>query len=379
MTTKKIIAQVHLWLGLASGLVVFILGITGAIYAFSDEIKSVVYYDRLNVEVPRNQHKLSLDVLLPIAEQAIGEGHKISRAQLPQDPSGSYMFRALKVNKGAFGYWNYYEYFYKVYLNPYTGEVVHKENAKFEFFTVVLALHMNLLLGDVIGHFVVRWSVVCFVLLLISGLVLWWPKKWKGKQLKNSFQVKWNAKFKRLNYDLHNVLGFYTFLLLLIISLTGLVWSFGINTDKKFKVLSDTSGTMGKIPADNILQQALKSSPESAYFLYNFPVAKSGTVNVSAYRSNVQFYNRLQYRFDRYNGKMLYTGIEFKDLGAGAKLIALNYDLHTGSALGIFGKFLAFLCGLIAASLPLTGLLIWLKPKKRKVNGRYIAVQNKAS
>jgi len=365
LTAKRIIGQIHLWLGLASGLVVFILGLTGAIYAFSDEIKSFVYQDRLYVDAPAGKQKLSLDILLPIAEKAIGKEHKISRAQLPQDPSGAYMFRALKVDKEAFGYWNYYQYFHKVYLNPYTGEVIHLENAKYEFFTLVLALHMNLLLGDAAGHVIVRWSVVCFVVLLLSGLVLWWPKKWKRKQLKNNFRIKWKAKFKRLNYDLHNVLGFYALLLLLIIALTGLAWSFELTTDKKSKVLSDTTQSLGKLPADLILKQAQASAPASAYFLYNFPAAKSGTVNVSAYQSSIQFYDRLQYRFDRYNGQLLQKGIEFTELGAGAKLIALNYDLHTGSALGLFGKLLAFLAGLIAASLPFTGLVIWLKRKRK--------------
>jgi len=362
---KKIIHFLHLWLGLFSGLVVFILGVTGAIYAFTDEIKEWVYKDRLYVEVPAGATRLPLSKLLPIAEQAMGKERKISRGQLSQARDRTYMFRALKVDKKSFGYWNYYEYYYKVYLNPYTGEVVFKENAKKEFFTVVLALHMNLLLGDTIGHFIIRWSVVCFVFLLLSGLVLWWPKKWKRKQLKKSFKVKWDAKFKRLNYDLHNVFGFYSCLVLLLIALTGLMWSFELTTEKKSKVLSDTTQIVEVMPADRILDQALKASPKTAYFLYNFPAAKSGTVNVSAYQSDMNLYDRVQYRFDRYSGALLQKGLEFKKQPIGTKLISMNYDLHTGSALGITGKILAFFAGLIAAGLPVTGFLIWWKRGKK--------------
>lgn len=362
---KKSTRQIHLWLGLFSGLVVFILGLTGAIYAFQDEIKTLVYKDRLYVEPGKS--RLPLSVLLPIAEQAIGKDHKISRAELSQSAGRTYMFRALKVDKKSFGYWNYYQYYDKVYLNPYTGKVVFKENAKTEFFTVVLALHMNLLLGDLVGHFIIRWSVVCFVILLLSGMVLWWPKNWKFKQLKKSFQLKWNAKFKRLNYDLHNVFGFYSFLILMIIALTGLMWSFDLTTEKKAKVFSDTSQVMGQMPVDSILQQALKASPQTAYFLYNFPAAKSGTVNVSAYQDKTRLYDKQQYRFDRYNGQLLLKGGSFEQLSVGDKLIAMNYDLHTGSVLGLPGKIMAFFAGLIAAGLPITGFLIWWNRGKTKV------------
>ncbi len=346
---------------------VFILGITGAVYAFQDEIKALIYKDRLHVNIPKGAVRLPLSQLIPIAEKAIGKDRKISRAELSQTPGHTYMFRSMKVDKTAFGYWNYYQYYKKVYLNPYTGEVVFKENAKKEFFTVVLALHMNLLLGDTVGHFIVRWSVVCFVILLLSGLVLWWPKKWKAKQLKKSFKIKWDAKFKRLNYDLHNVSGFYTFILLMIISLTGLMWSFELTTEKKTKILSDTTQVATVMPADQILGQAIKASPETAYFLYSFPSAKSGTVNVSAYQDEMRLYRRVQYKFDRYNGKLLQKGAEFGMLSTGAKLIAMNYDLHTGSVLGITGKILAFFAGLIAAGLPITGFLIWWKRGKAKV------------
>lgn len=364
MTLKKLIAQLHLWLGLTSGLVVFILGITGAIYTFSDEIKDVVYKERRYVKTIPNHDKLPLDTLLGIAKQSLGIKHKITRAELSQDPSRNYMFRAFKINKKGVGYWNYYEYYLKVYIDPYTGQVLFKEDASKEFFTVVLALHMNLLLGDSIGHFIVRWSTVFFGILLLSGLVLWWPKKWKHAQLKKSFSIKWNGKFKRLNYDLHNVLGFYALFPLLIVTLTGLAWSFELTSDKKSKVLSDTTQT-ANASANQILKQALAKSPKTAYFLYNFPATKSGTVNLSAYQSDSHLYDRLQYRFDQYNGKLLQTSNPMGSPKLSSKLITLNYDLHTGSALGIWGKLIAFMASLIAAVLPITGFLIWLKKGKK--------------
>ncbi|MEM8966342.1 MAG: PepSY-associated TM helix domain-containing protein [Bacteroidota bacterium] len=62
MTTKKVIGQIHLWLGLASGLVVVILGVTGCIYVFIDEIKPLVYQDRMFVTFEPSP-RMSLDRL----------------------------------------------------------------------------------------------------------------------------------------------------------------------------------------------------------------------------------------------------------------------------------------------------------------------------
>src|SRR5690606_33090151 len=66
-------------------------------------------------------------------------------------------------------------------------------------------------------------STLIFVVMLISGLVLWWPKKKKAKQ---RFTIKWNARWRRKNYDLHNVMGFYVMWIALVLALTGLIWGF---------------------------------------------------------------------------------------------------------------------------------------------------------
>ncbi len=356
---KKIIYLLHLWLGLSSGLVVFVIGLTGAIYSFSDELKAVLYHDRLYVDIPHGAKKQSFDQLLFVAQKKFGGLKKISRVEIQQSPDRTYMFRAYKAEK----------YFEKVYLNPYTAQIVFHEDANKEFFNVVLSIHRTLLLGDVVGHFIIRWSVVCFVILLLSGIVLWWPKKWKMNFWKQKLQVKWDAKAKRLNYDLHQVFGFYAFLILLIISLTGLMWSFDLVSDKKVKIFSDTTSLARPTPNHLILSNTKSLSKEASYLLYNLPVTKGGTVNVSAYLDPQRIHQKVQYRFDRYSGKLLLKGKSFSSLPALDKVKALNYDLHTGSIFGFWGKLLVFFAGLITASLPITGFLIWLW-RKKGVNNR---------
>lgn len=65
-------------------------------------------------------------------------------------------------------------------------------------------------------------------------------------------------------------------------------------------------------------------------------------------------------RHDRYSGELLHVEKRFYSLNMADKIKTINYDLHTGSALGLSGKVLGFLAGLTAATLPLTGLIIWL-------------------
>ena len=67
-------------------------------------------------------------------------------------------------------------------------------------------------------------ATLVFLVMLISGLILWWPKN--KKATKQRFSIKWNARWRRKNYDLHNVLGFYATWIAIILAVTGLVWGF---------------------------------------------------------------------------------------------------------------------------------------------------------
>src|SRR5690606_28971019 len=114
----------------------------------------------------------------------------------------------------------------KTYLvNPYTGEVKGTtESSTAKFFTVVMGLHRWLLVQDGGGKVIVGIATIIFVFLCITGLFIWWPVK--ARDWKRGFKIKFSASWKRINHDLHNTLGFYALIFLLIMSLTGLCWSF---------------------------------------------------------------------------------------------------------------------------------------------------------
>lgn len=365
---KKIILFIHRWLGFISGLVVVIVSLTGCIFCFQDEIQDAAHSYR-KVEVVQQPY------LEPTAIKAI------ALQQYPQSKF-NYIYYFGKdrpamaiVDRGKKGFEN-------VYVNPYSGKVLHAEDPQTNFFTVVEYIHLYLLLPPKIGQMVVGISVLVFLALMITGIILWWPKRKSDR--KRSFNIKWNGRWRRVNYDLHNVLGFYATSFAMILAITGLSITFqwvnnGIYTtgnlgksqpiEKAFPK-SDTTVAANEKPALNIAFDATQvQSPEAQMFLLYMPDNKAGTIDITAYAKSLHYYRSDLYSFDRYSGKLL-KYLPQSQKSTGLKLNAMNYDVHVGQIWGLPGKILAFITSLICASLPVTGFIIWLgkrKKPKRKI------------
>ncbi|MGJ1369359.1 PepSY-associated TM helix domain-containing protein [Sphingobacterium spiritivorum] len=380
---RSAVLWIHKWMGIISGIVVLSLGITGCLYVFQEELKLLFYPQKYFLEKKHNDAPMPLSTLIAHAQAALPPSHRITRADLYPDPSRTWIFRASKTNENAFGHWNYYSYYDRVFVNPYTGAVTAVEDSKNEFFQLVLQMHLNLLLGKKYGHPIVGYATAVFVLLLISGLILWWPKRWKGKTLKRSIWIDRKAKWKRLNYDLHNVLGFYSLFIGLVIGITGLVFAFPA-FEKSYVNFFNHLGT------DEIKQNKptypLVSGPEASamdkalYFaIKNYPTADMMSLRLRNEADKpVDIQIRLQkdktsrfkwYYFDAVTAQIV--NIKSDDnLSGGEKLRSMNYDLHVGSIGGLPTKILAFFISLFCASLPVTGYILWWQ-KSSKSNKKY--------
>ena len=383
---KKAIGKIHLWLGLASGLVVFVISITGCIYVFEEELKTFFYAGRERIEVPSQTEKKTLSELLHVAQRELGEKHPVQSIEIGSDASQTYSFRPAQIRNGkAYTHFGEIVYQRKVYINPYTGEVVKNENTKYEFFTLILRLHRNLLLNRQVGKMIIGTSVIIYVILLLSGLVLWWPKNKKSIRQRISFAWKEKTKWRRKNYDLHNVPGFYSLFIVLIIALTGLVWSFdwfdntvqwianrGVRSAKPVTVVSDTTKIASTLPVDKILHNLATLNPGTGAITINLPEKPVGVIVASVRSSSHLRYNAMRYQFDQVTGDLLNTS-GFDEKNAGEKIKAMNYDIHTGSILKLPGKIIAFVASLISASLPVTGFIIWLGRKKKKAGKKSFA------
>ena len=373
----------HFWLGILSSIVVFVVCFTGCLYAFKNQITEIYNRDKVFVEKVSNAKKFSAD---DVQNQFLKNHKKITALTVSNDEG-----RSVSVSYEENGVAQ------TTFFNQYTGEELGAVDTSLNvFFETVLDLHKNLLMGNV-GRQILGAGVLMFVFLLFSGFVLWLPKRIRN--LKQSLTVKWNARFQRLNYDLHNTLGFYTFLLLFFIAITGLYVTYpwvknilivslggesisSINAENKGAddafagLLSDMIQKQNekkeeqkvKISLDEILKKADDILPYKAVTTIELPNKENPRFVVSKI-NNTHFLGMMlpdEVTFDK-NGE-LKTKDLFLDKPLNEQFTALVKPLHTGEIMGLPSIILYFIVCLIGCSLPVTGIVIWWhRLQKQKV------------
>lgn len=376
-------ALLHLWLGLLSSLVVMLVCLTGCIYAFKTQIIEMYNYNQVFVQ-PKSK-TLPLDFFQQKFNQ---QNQQINTIILPKRVNKSIIISHID---------NINSELKTQYFNPYTGENLGVTNGDLDtFFSTVLDLHKNLLLGEV-GKQIIGFFVLIFIFLLLSGLILWWPKR-KKRAIKNAFTIKWKAKFYRLNYDLHNTLGFYSLLLLLFIAITGVYitypWmksailvSLGGESIAE-QIQSPSSNEMSDSFAnlmDEMLQKENEKSDLADVKLLSVDSLITLTNKQLPYKATtlIQFPDEEQARYQiqkintqNFLGAMLPDKIEFNKKGELKKVelfknkplakqfTEISKSLHTGEIMGVPSISIYFLVTLIGLILPITGFIIWWKKVK---------------
>ena len=369
---RKLMNDLHLWLGIASSLVLFVVCLTGTIYTFKTEIQEWLEPNRYAFVAPKEGQVKPVEELVQLVETAT-EG-KVQRVTLVSKEGKPFVFTVSKGEEGKRGE--------AVHINPYTGEVLGTgKGPGDEFFMTVFKLHRWLLLDSAIGRPIVGIATIIFCFLSISGLILWFPKKIKGwKSIKPGFKIKFNANWKRINHDLHNTLGFYTLLIVLIMSLTGLCWSFEWYRNGLSSVLgAKVFGGRDEVKPESVLQDKSTISLEEALAIANKEMAYDyRTLAVSLPKDSLGAYeinkNELarwnetvtdRVFIDQYSGEVIKKEI-FADKSTGEKIASSIRALHFGDIYGLFSKVIYFITCLIATSLPITGVFIWLNKMKKK-------------
>ncbi|GLU52743.1 membrane protein [Dyadobacter frigoris] len=376
---KKLSAVIHLWLGMVSGLIVFIVSISGCIFVFEQEIFDLNHSELVYSEGSSGKVK-PLSELLVTAQTALSKTMPVSDVEIFSDPDRSYIFTASKTDKKAKNTWNYFQqvkYYQEVYINPYTGACLGVVDRKYEFFNIVRRIHQNLLLSYEVGSLIVGSSCLMFLGLLITGFVLWIPKTKNG--WKQRFTIKWNAKWRRLNYDTHNVGGFYVLAPAMIIVITGLVWSFdwwedGIYTllgSKQRPTFNIEQPKLAKLskPAENLLDKVFHaaSSKKLSFerLAISLPEKSTNPYRVFMGLSRGAGWSSSNYYYYHGMSGQQYGQLLQEDKSLGQKWRNTNYDIHTGGVYGKLTKILAFLASLFCATLPVTGYFIWLGKRKK--------------
>ena len=363
---RKFINDVHLWLGLGSGIILFLVCLSGTILAFEEEIKSF-FSEEIIIEATSQKATIeSLTQTLKASNNGFVTG--VSIPSTTQEPYVFSVKKDLKERRGS-----------QVLVNPYTASIhkVEKTNAD-TFLLTMFKLHRWLLLDTNIGRPIVGIATIIFLMLAVSGIVLWFPKKVKWKNLKQGFKIKTKANWKRLNHDLHNTLGFYACIFILIMGITGLCWSF----ESYKKGLGNIIGAeiFNRSTPEFETNKTLKNktvSIDEAIGIANIILNYNGELSVSFPNKKNKYYvfrKANDANWSPVTTDNLYMDTSgtimaverFKEKPLNVKIASLIRPIHTGEIFGMFSKIIYFLTCLIATSLPITGTIIWLNKLKKK-------------
>lgn len=210
LTFRRILFWFHLVLGLGAGLLILLMALTGFILAFEHQVVDLSQRNLAEV-ASTGQPRLSLDELREKATDAASG--RITGLTLKNEPEAAVAFMQGREKT--------------IWVNPYTGEVFGASPTGAEkFFHFVEELHRWLALSGKnrdVGKNVLGVATCIFGLLIVSGLYLWFPKVWTKENFRSVTVLNLEAKGKTRDWNWHNVIGFWTLPLLLILVVTGLM------------------------------------------------------------------------------------------------------------------------------------------------------------
>lgn len=372
---KEIFRQIHLWLSVPFGLIITLICFSGAMLVFENEVMELtrheLYYVKKVEATP-----LPVDQLLEEVALTLPDSVSVTGISTFSDPERAWQVNLSKPHRAS------------MYVDQYTGEIKGKYERS-AFFTTMFRLHRWLLDsmkadgGIFWGKMIVGVSTLLFVVVLISGIVIWWPRT--RKALKNSLRISVGRGLRRFWYDLHVSGGMYALIFLLAMALTGLTWSFGWYRTGFYKVFGaevQQGGAHGGAASRDVHKRDKRRHISSPYIYWqqvyaqlvqNNPDYKQialsdGTANVSfSAFGNQRASDR--YKFNPRNGKIDKV-ILYKDAEKAGKIRGWIYSVHVGSWGGMLTRLLTFIAALTGATLPLTGYYLWIKRiwrKKRRV------------
>ena len=401
---KYFLRQVHLWLSLPFGLMIILLCATGAILVFQTEWLKLFTPDHFYVEEVLD-NTMPLDELIPVVEDQLPDSLTLGAVTISANPKQNYSFSLSGLRHAS------------VMVDPYSGKVRDISlPGQGGFFWSVFKLHRWLMMpmkrGEFAwGKFIVGVSTIMFLLILISGIIIWIPKS--IRMLKNRLTVKWNKGSYRRWFDFHLASGIYASIFLIAFCITGLTWSFDWYRDGFYKLMG-VEVNSGNPHAQAHAPQNAKAQPPAAQSNKNQNTINRTKRNIVAQPVSQQKED-LPLPFNKYAiwdkvAKTLaqehpnYSLISVRD---GMAMLALDgaentrsadryffntqtgditniqynkdfqtqrskvhswiYKIHVGKWAGFFSKFLSFIACLIGIALTITGYYLYFKKKMIRI------------
>lgn len=394
---KKIFRKIHLWLSVPFGLIITLVCFSGAMLVFENEANEWFRRDLYYVETVKGS-PLPMDKLLEKVATTLPDSVAVTGVSISSDPGRAYQVSLSKPRRAS------------LYVDQYTGEVKGKSERS-GFFMFMFRMHRWLLdsmnpgnEGIFWGKMIVGVSTLLLVFVLISGIVIWWPRT--RKALKNSLKITATKGWRRFWYDLHVAGGMYALIFLLAMALTGLTWSFPWYRTAFYKVFGvevqqraaqgheqksdaqkrDTKlaahrekkregndvrkGERSRRPENNHSDMYLVTSPfvywQEIYDKLRRQNPEYKQISISSGTASVSF-NRFgnqrasdRYSFNTDNGEFTETSL-YQHQDKSGKIRGWIYSVHVGNWGGMFTRILTFIAALLGAALPLTGYYLWIK------------------
>lgn len=365
MNRKKlhdIAFYIHRYIGLLVGLIVVLIGLTGSLLVFKPEIEHFIVTQKFGHVVPGKEF-ISIDVVMEIIKKAIAPQPdlKIGSIILPKDPTSFYHVRL----------WDSKDKMTQMFINPYTGKVMGWLKEDFNIMQVTLRLHYQLLAGQP-GLILIGITGLLLFILTITGVILWpgWRKLIAG------FKIKWNAHPKRVNFDVHKVIGIIVFVFLCLTSITGFCLNFYEQsvaaiyavtfTPKPPELASKPIPGRSPLPLSQILKQADAALPNTKITYIGIPDGPEGVIRVGKKQAHeTSHLGESEISLDMYTGEVLRV-FDSRSLALGDRIITSFSPLHFGTFWGLASRILYVFVGIATSILFVTGFVMWWY--RRRVN-----------
>ena len=389
---RKLFNDIHLWIGLTSGLIIFVVCLSGTIYTYNTEIRELasphLHY------VKAGTAKMKIDELVGSIKQ-IYPG-TITAVIVPNDPTRSYEIALRPPNDKSRGGITYY-------MNPYTGALLGTNGTKTktdEFMGNLFSLHRWLLLDKIeqpiigslenrkLGSYITGAATILFTIGLLTGLVIWFPRKIRS--WRQGLKIKFSSNWKRINHDMHNSLGLYAFVFLFLMGITGPQWSFewyrtglrkALGTYQEAPAQASKDSNQGKqneskaasnensaipfLSIEEYLAAASSALPYQGDYRLSFPTSGEEPIRISSYKTGFFAPAAADQITINVSDASIMSLELFKDKPFNERVSGSIKALHVGNIYGQFSKLIYFITCLIATSLPITGTLIWINKMKK--------------
>ncbi|QGM44341.1 PepSY-associated TM helix domain-containing protein [Methylocystis heyeri] len=375
---RRLWLDVHLYLGLVVGAMLAVIGLTGSLLVFWQEIDEWLDPAMFTVAAPPEGERAfaPLSDIRAALEGALPEGAKAGGFSAPRTENGCYKVYYQEKSSGDTR---------RLCIDPYRAKVLDDKVywsksgvLGHSFMSFLFQLHWSLLLYDFFGDngVVVGVAAILLIVSVASGVYLWWPPpgKWRA-----ALTLKSGARGERLNYDIHKLAGIYTALVMLAVLVSGIsmnlhdqfVWAVEraapLSPAQRGENKSGPAEGRSAIPFEAAVADAAASYPEGRLANVGFPEKEDGVYKIC--RDEIaalsRFIGTRCVDVDQYSGAILGVADPVEGT-AGDVFMQWQWPLHSGRAFGMPGRLLVFATGLACPALFVTGVIRWLQKRRAR-------------